>query len=165
MALPTILPAQTIDTVNNIRAIQFASFEVKTNKGFSFNEQNIARMGTPILYISHAKWCKPSSALLRNIEDFGLRERWEKLGVHILVYNLARFEEEDWTCSSKKEEGYILNKIYDTYYAGYGTHRSIEYQLFDDASFPCIFSLMGKVILYSVMKMEDIIQSPICFGS
>lgn len=144
LALPTVLPAQTIDTVNNIRAIQFASFEVKTNKGFSFNEQNIARMGTPILYISHAKWCKPSSALLRNIEDFGLRERWEKLGVHILVYNLARFEEEDWTCSSKKEEGYILNKIYDTYYAGYGTHSSIEYQLFGNASFPRVFFFDGQ---------------------
>ena len=144
MALPTILPAQTIDTINHISKIQFASFEVKTNKGFSFNEQNIARMGTPILYISHAKWCKPSSLLLRDIEDFGLRERWEKLGVHILVYNLARFEEEDWIYSREKEGGYILNKIFDTYYRGSGTHKSIEHQLFGDESFPRIFFFDGQ---------------------
>lgn len=110
MTQPTVLPAQTIDTINHVGKIQFASFEVKTNKGFSFNEQNIAHMWTPILYINHAKWCKPSSALLRNIEDLGLRERWEKLGVHILVYNLARFKEEDWTYRRKKEEGYMSNK-------------------------------------------------------
>mgnify|MGYP007049296807 CR=1 FL=1 len=52
LSLPTVLPAQTIDTIKHVRKIQFASFEVKTNKGFSFNEQNIARMGTPILYIN-----------------------------------------------------------------------------------------------------------------
>ena len=147
MSLPTVLPAQTIDTINHVRKIQFASFEVKTNKGFSFDEQNIACMGTPILYISHSKLCKPSSLLLRDIEDFGLRERWGKLGVHILVYNLARFEEEESTYRREKDGGYrayMLNKIFDTYYRGPGTHKSIEHQLFGEASFPCIFFFDGQ---------------------
>lgn len=74
----------------------------------------------------------------------GLRERCGKLGVHILVYNLARFKEEDWTYRSKKEEGYMLNKIFNTYYAGCGTHKSMEHQLFGEASFPCIFFFDGQ---------------------
>ena len=144
LALPTVLPAQTIDTINHIRKIQFASFDVKTNKGFSFNEQNIACMGTPMLYISHADWCKPSSRLLVDIEDLGLRERWEKLGVHILVYNLERYEKEDRAYSFLKKEYIYLNNIYDTYYRGTGTHKSIEHQWLGDESFPSIFFFDGQ---------------------
>lgn len=80
MTPPTVLPAQKTDTINHVGKIQFASFEVKTNKGFSFNEQNIAHMGTPILYISHAKWCKPSSRFLKILKIWAYEndvEKWE----------------------------------------------------------------------------------------